>query len=40
MRRHGLRHLPVLDGKRLIGTVWIAELVIASHGHPEVRATT
>jgi CBS domain-containing protein len=40
MQRHGLRRLPVVDGQRLVGTVWITDLVIASHGHPGVRATT
>jgi CBS domain-containing protein len=40
MQRHGLRRLPVVDGERLVGTVWITDLVIVSHGHPGVRATT
>jgi predicted transcriptional regulator len=31
MRRHGLRRLPVVDGRQLVGTVWIADLAIASH---------
>jgi CBS domain-containing protein len=31
MRRHGLRRLPVIEGKQLVGAVWIADLAIASH---------
>jgi CBS domain-containing protein len=31
MRRHGLRRLPVVDGRQLVGSVWIADLAIASH---------
>ncbi|HEY3140138.1 MAG TPA: CBS domain-containing protein [Acidimicrobiales bacterium] len=30
MRRHGLRRLPVVDGDQLVGTVWIADLAIAT----------
>ena len=32
--RHGLRRLPVVDGKQLVGTVWITDLAIASHDQP------
>lgn len=34
MRHHDLRRLPVLDGKQLVGTVWIADLAIALHDQP------
>jgi CBS domain-containing protein len=34
MRHHGLRRLPVVDGQQLVGTVWIADLAIASHNQP------
>ena len=33
MRQHGLRRLPVVDGRQLVGTVWITDLAIASHDH-------
>ena len=41
MRRYGLRRLPVVDGQRLIGTVWIADLVITNHDreHPDEVCT-
>jgi CBS domain-containing protein len=30
MRHHDLRHLPVVDGRQLVGTVWVVDLAIAA----------
>jgi predicted transcriptional regulator len=41
MRLHGLQRLPVLDGDRLIGTVWASELAASTrHHHPFTGSDT